>query len=362
MGEVINVTFFSTLTMTIIEKAENKDRTARLDWIIPTVVNLLLIVITTLILVSLIHYGLTTGKWRDQSTIHVDKLNAGVVYSFLIVCGILCIVRYIVNQIYINAGFNSDKDDFCEAAGDAAFISYFLILWSAFMFLWFRQKAFYSNNMLAFRTTKFIRALSYSSVFFMHVSAIPYVLFSTVPKNYEASGSGCLYKADKVLKLSFGIYTSFLIVFWQLVLLCLFIYPVFQIGGDSKSKKFSCFDPFFSSKRHLEKKEIAPIATLSSTNSTSSFNLRRGSSLTARPSDDEIKQIIQKTVFFAVASTLLDVILSLVSYFMEPPTTNWRFHYMMNDVAAFCNLLFLILSFSTYKRMLMSCFSRKNFR
>ena len=361
MDQVINVTFFTTLKMTTIEKAENKDRTSGLDWIIPTVVNLVLIVITTVILVSLVHYGLTTGKWRGQSTNQVDKLNAGVVYTVLVVCAVFCIVRYIANQIYINAGFNSDENYFCKIAGNAIFISYVLILCSVFMFLWFRQKAFYTNNMLAFETTKSIRAFSYSSVLLIFLSALPYFFLTIIQNNYEASNSGCIYKKIDQ-DTPFGIYAIVLITFSHLILLLLFIYPVLQIKRNSNYsffKELCCFNFVVLSKSNVNKNEIASNTVSSNNDSTTLASLNRVSSLAVRPPDDGIKLIIRKTLFFAVISILLDVILLLISYFIHLSAKNRRFLNMISDMATFCNLLLLILSFSTYKRMLMSCIRRK---
>ena len=361
MAQLINITFSTTLKMTTIEKAENKDRTSRLDWIIPTVVNLVLIVITTVILVSLVHYGLSTGKWQGQSTNQIDKLNAGVVYTILLVCAVLCIVRYIVNQIYINAGFNFDEENFCEAAGDAVFTSYVLIQLSVFMFLWFRQKAFYTNNMLAFQTTKLIRALSYSSVFLIVVSGLPYFFLTIIPYNYKATTSGCIY-IETSTNTSFGIYAIVLIAFSHLILLLLFIYPVLQINKNPNSsffKEICCFDSVVLNMSNTNKDEIISNAGPSNNNLTAFTSSNRVSSLTARPSDVGIKLIIRKTLFFAVILILLDAILLLISYFIHPSNENRRFLNTIFDMTAFCNLFFLILSFSTYKCMLLSCIKRK---
>ena len=304
------------------------------------------------------HYGLTSGKWRGQSTSQVDKLNAGVVYTFLIVCAVMCIGRYISNQIYMNVGFDYNNDTLCEAAGDAAFAFYVLVIASVFLFLWFRQKAFYTNNMLAFKTTKFTRALSYSSSFLITVSALPYVFYTTARNAFETGPTGCAHKIDSNLKEYFWIYAAFLIVLSQLLLLCLFIYPVLQIGRDSKPsiiQKRSSSINSFATTPFDKKKNITSCSELSKNDSRSSASLHRVSSSVVRPPGDKIKLIIRKTLFFAVASTLLDVIVSIMSYFVFPNKSNRRYPNMLVDMAVFCNLLFLVLSFSTYKRMLTSC-------
>ena len=353
-----NITIAFITEVTSHEEVEPEDRTTKLDWLIPTIVNLVLIVITTFILVSLVHYGLTSGKWRGQSTSQVDKLNAGVVYSFLIVCAVTCIGRYISNQIYMNVGFDYNNDSLCEVAGDAAFAFYVLVIASVFLFLWFRQKAFYTNNMLAFKTTKCIRVLSYSSSFLITVSALPYVLYTIGRNGFETGPTGCANKFESDKSSYFWIYIVFLIVLSQLLLLCLFIYPVLQIGRDSKPsiiQKRSSSINSFATRPFDKKRNITSCSELSRNDSRSSASLHRVSSSVVRQRGDRIKLIIRKTLFFAMASTLLDVIVSIMSYFVFPNKSNRRYPNMLVDMAVFCNLLLLILSFSTYKRMLTSC-------
>ena len=353
-----NIIFGFNSTASATKEAGKEDRITRLDWLIPTIVNLVLILITTLILVSLVHYGLTSGKWRGQSSSQVDKLNAGVVYTFLIVCAVMCIGRYISNQIYMNVGFDYNNDTLCEVAGDAAFAFYVLVIASVFLFLWFRQKAFYTNNMLAFKTTKCIRVLSYSSSFLITVSALPYVLYTIGRNGFETGPTGCANKFESDKSSYFLIYIVFLIVLSQLLLLCLFIYPVLQIGRDSKPsiiQKRSSSINSFATRPFDKKRNITSCSELSRNDSRSSASLHRVSSSVVRQRGDEIKLIIRKTLFFAVASTLLDIIVSIMSYFVFPNKSNRRYPNMLADMAVFCNLLLLVLSFSTYKRMLTSC-------
>ena len=361
MYAITNVTISLALEPTSHEEAGSRDRTLRVDWLVPITVNIILIVMTTLILVSLVRYGVTSGKWRGQPVSQADRLNAGVVYTFLIVCAVMCIARFLVNQLYMNVGFHSDEDALCEAAGDAAFTSYSMILWSVSMFLWFRQKAFYTNNMHAFKATKCIRAFSFCSIFLINAGGTAYLLFFTIPRSYKAGIVGCVYKAEGSLRLFYGIYVALLFVFSHLVLLCLFIYPVLQIGRSSQTsllKKACCFDASFLTRSHLEESGVCSNTEPSGDESSNSVFVARGRSLAVRPPSHGIKRVIRKTLFFAVVSIFLDVIISMISHFLSPPSGNRRFINMMFDLAGFCNFLFLIFSFSTYKIMLTSCIRR----
>lgn len=337
-------------------------RTLRVDWIIPLTVNLALIAVTTLVLISLIHYGISTGKWKGQSSSNADKLTAGIVYTFLIICAVTCIIRYLINQIFINAGFNPNEDQLCEIAGDAAFVSYAMVLWAVSMFLWFRQKAFYTNSMLAFKASRFIRAFSYFSVVLVNATGFAYILFFTIPLSYEASKTGCVYKANDDLRVYYGIYAALLIFISHMVLLCLFIYPVLQVGKPSKSNKtktFCCWEIPLRTKPFADESSVTSNTEPTSSDSNSQNCIYRVRSLAVKPSSDGIKLIIRKTLIFAIASILLDIFISMISYFVSPATGNRRYNSMMFDLVAFANLLFLVFSFSTYKIMLTSCLRKK---
>ena len=330
------------------------------NWIIPFAINLLLMIVTLIVIVSLIHYGVKTGKWRETHSGCVDKLNAGIVYTFLLVCGIFCVFRFIANQIYMNVGFNENENSICEAAADAAFTSYSLMLWSVSMFLWFRQRAFYTNRMLSFESTKIIRIVSFSSNILLNAVGFAFILLFTIPNNYQSSPVGCIFTPDESFRDVYAIYAILLIIVAHGLLLGLFVYPLLQIY--SQNSAHSCFRKLIKSKQDVSKAKKDPLNSqlgLTSPNQSLAVpenlsSIERCRSLAVRKPTEGIKRILQKSLVFAAFSILLDVVIQIISFFADSPSGSRRFNNMLFDITAFVNMLFLIFSFVTFKSMLFS--------
>ena len=328
------------------------------DWIIPFAINLLLMIVTLIVIVSLIHYGVKTGKWRETHSGCVDKLNAGIVYTFLLVCGVFCVFRFIANQIYMNVGFNENENSICEAAADAAFTSYSLMLWSVSMFLWFRQRAFYTNRMLSFESTKIIRIVSFSSNILLNAAGFTYILLFTIPNNYQSSPVGCIFTPDESFRDVYAIYAVLLIIIAHALLFGLFIYPLLQMYSQNSAHSY--FKKLIKSKQDVLKANKEPLnSQLTSPNQSSAVpenlsSIKRRTSLAVRKPTKGIKRILQKSLVFAAFSILLDVVIQIISTFANSPSGSRRFNNMLFDITAFVNMLFLIFSFVTFKSMLFS--------
>ena len=343
------------------------------DWLIPCIVNIFLTIVTFFILISLICYGIKTGKWKAiQKT--EEKLNAGLIYTFLTACSVMCILRLIISQIHMNVGFNEGEDELCRAVLSAGFVAYALVLYFGVLFLWFRQRVFYTNKMLSFKSTKFVQVLSFSSIIIITIGAVGYSIFALVPRKFKASKTGCLEAPEHLDLVGYGVYSTILLIAAQVMLLCLFIYPLIKINS-------LCYNPFKYVMKNIRKENrhslskqknsvssitvntvmttLEPSCTGSDNQSSvaNSIDLRKNSFSHSPPSDG-IRLIMRKTVFFAVMSTGLDVFAQLFSKFSIDPNGHRRMSYLIYDTAALANLLFLILSFVTSKKILMAACHR----
>ena len=329
----------------------------RPDWIVPVAINIFLAILTILVLSSLMHYGVKTKKWRQNPSSNKEKLNAGVVYVFLIICGFMCMFRYIANQVYMNVGFTQNENELCESVADTAFISYCLILWCVSMFLWCRQRAFYTNKMLSFNAPKLVRVLSFVSVIFINTKGFGYLLLFTIPVNYRSSENvGCVFNPDNTLLVTYGIYSVMLIILAQLTLLYLFLYPLIKMNSFSFKSRW--WGKTITPKHHHYISSEQDSSNFASTNVSKPrervSNLHRSTSLSIKPSGYGIKLILKKTLLFAVLSTLFEVLIQIISIFVLSQEGHRRFSGVLFDVGAFFNLIFLVLSFATYKTMLTS--------
>ena len=331
----------------------------RLDWIAPVALNLLLMLLTFWLLVSLIHYGIKTKKWRKTSVEKIDVLNAGIVYTFAIVCAAVCEMRYVSSLVFMNIGFNNGEGDICDAAADAGTVLSSLVMWSVFLFLWFRQKAFYTNKMLSFRVSKCVKWLSAVSILLISISGTGYVLFFILPNNYQSSPHGCIYRPNNNNKrLYYGVFVTALIVFSHAILLGLFVHPLLLTAKFSAKKKLSVNVIKLRTSHLMAVSELSS-GNLSSTN-TEVAKLPSRRSIRGTPPRDGIRLILQKTFLFALLSIILDVFVQVLVQFVKMPTQQRRVNSVLFDVASFISLLFLIFSFATYKQIFTTCFSKSN--
>ena len=330
------------------------NRTEELDWIIPVATNIFLFVATLWVLVSLIHYGIKTKKWKKRRGTTSEKLNAGTVYSFVIVCAVMCLFRYSTSLVLMNIGFNDKEDLLCDVAADVAYGSYALVLYSGAFFLWFRQRNFYASRMFDVVYSLWIRVLSFGSIFVIVFSGISVIAYNIIPMNYHSSKYGCVYKPNTNLQTSYWISAVTIIVVNHLVLVGLFVYALIYlkrlddkaIDGKAKASNKN------NEKRCIEtEKQTLESAKRSLANSAYGSRI---SSSSLPGSSNKIKIILQKTLTFALLSISCDILIQVVAHYIVNRDSHRRVSLILFDVSAFLNLLFLLMSFVTFKEMLTS--------
>ena len=343
--------FFVLANSTIKRAVNESDFVGRLDWILPVILNVTLIFLTLWIIMSLLHYGIKTRKWKINEASAIEKLNAGIVYTFAVVCSIFCLFYLVSDQIFMNLG----DDRLCEAAADAGVVMYSMILWSVFMFWWFRQKAFYTNKVFASKLNNCVKFASLSSIAMITISGGAYTVLFSLPKNYKATKEGCVLGLEnESVQISFGLYAVVILFFSHFILVCLFIYPLLSSEKRTTQKRFG-------SRKKKKKNKIKPIDQISAeissrctparTTAHSDSSYSR-SSLSLKPPRKDIWYLLRKTFILALLSTVMDVSNQILCFFFE--FNHRRFHCLLFDLSAFLNLLFLVLSFSTFKNILMS--------
>ena len=65
-----------------------KDYFHEVTYILAVSINATLIALSLWILFSLVHFGVKTGQWSGRQKRNADKLNAGWIYTSVIVCAI----------------------------------------------------------------------------------------------------------------------------------------------------------------------------------------------------------------------------------------------------------------------------------
>ena len=364
MMNVVNISSLPAKPETTIF---DEDHTQQLDWIIPVAITIASITVGVWFLVSLIHYGIKTGKWHRNHRGSSDKLNAGMVYTSVVVSSALCIFYFVINLIYIVRGFNLDEDAFCEVFGDATSSSYALILLAGQTFLWLRQRTFFTNRMLNVKYSQRVKFVSGISIIIIYASGISVLIFNVYPNDYKASLDGCLYMPNNELRVGYWISIVVVVLCGQATLLGLLVYALTQTRSTQR-KSFAGLLKEFCFCQQPDDSPVSPISNFS-LGSKSSFNGKVffvsypvSPTLPVRNSQAAIiRLILRKTLILAILSILTDVFILLFIHYVIDPNSHRRFPVVVGDIGGLFNLFLLIFSFVQFREMLISpCVKHEN--
>ena len=358
-----NVSYVNVTSTVLI----NYDHRKQFDWIFPIFCNVIFLATGIWILVSLVHYGITTKQWQLRSSRRdSDKLNAGKIYSSVIVCAVLCDIYFIVNLLYTNLGFELNNNKLCEYLGDTSSALYAVCLLSVQTFLWLRQRAFYTNRMLNVNYSKPVKVISFLSIIVIFLFGVAVIIFFIYPDDHKSSPDGCTYDSD--MPLEYTVIILLVILICQITLLSLFVYALRQSKHDNHPtfsfviKDYCCCKPqAIEELPENANKRTNSVDAISSnfTTTTSSSTISPAFPVTPtsqhRTSNSKaVRIIIRKTLVFAFISILADVFIQIVIQFITGPDSHRRYPVLIGNVNTFLNLLFVIFSFAPYREMLTS--------
>ena len=355
------------------------------SWKAAVSINGVLTVLTLWILFSLVHFGVKTGKWRGSQKRHADKLNAGWIYSSVIMCAVMAIIRYTTSQITTNLGFDAMQNDLCEAVNDALFVEYSLVLFSNYVFLWLRQRAFYTNEMFNITYGRSLRFLSAFSILILAVAGIGVNLVNTIPINYPANFRGCYYDkgSDTVDKWSWAL-CAVVLVIGQAMLLSLLLYPLARHQNKKnclkqlccyvepeKEKRISCNPSdlssspdisIFNDERNVRKHANQAKLAFKSTDESNKAHARSTQKEKKRSKNSKaVQKIMIRTLgfgFLAVCTDIFLIVILSTSILDQSDPKLRRVSVTLYDINVFLNLMLVVMSFVTYRHMLSSPFRR----
>ena len=334
----------------------------RIDWIFPIAINIFLLLSSTWVFISLLHYGVKTRKWSRTQKSNEEKLNGGLIYSSVVLCAIACLLRYIFALVYMNIGYDYGYDRLCDTFSDITSSFYTFVLFSSALFLWSRQRVFYANRMLNVNYSRPVRFLSQSSIGFILVCGSGVLIFSVIPDDHPSSPDGCTYSvASDNLKIAYWLSIVLVILFGQVTVFYLFVNAIRKASlptsrnACSSSKNNSVVD---CTAEHNNSITVTENGTKRKRSNDSGFNdgkSRRHFGPTRKRTShvDPIKGILRITFMFALISLFLDILIQAFSFFVS--TGHRRVVTTLLNVSSFLNLLLLVFAFKDYKKMLFSC-------
>ena len=340
-----------------------KDYFHEVTYIVAVSINATLIALSLWILFSLVHFGVKTGQWSGRQKRNADKLNAGWIYTSVIVCAIIAVIRLTTSQITQNVGFGEDQMIVCEKINDALFVEYACVLFFSYVFLWLRQRTFYTNKMFNFGYSKILKVLSGSSIFILFAAGLGVTFVNTIPTNYPSSPIGCRYdSASESLNAWSWALCAITLVIGQVLLLVLLVYPLAKNSDDLKASCF-CFEK--QTDNNLKYTGSVSLSTLSKSESRADLNdniQRKSAKSISSPrlkkrTSRTVKKIMIRTVVFGFTAVFTDIsLITIVSTSIinqENPRLR-RVSVTLYDMNVFLNLMLVVMSFMTWKKMLTS--------
>ena len=284
------------------------DRTKDPAWTAPLAVNVALLIFALWVLISLIHHGIKTGKWKNIKTNKDEKLNKGIVYTLVIVTAVFCFLRLFFSLVCMNVGFSPDENLVCAVLVEILAVTYTFNIFSAMVFLWLRQRIFYSNRLLGESYSKFTKILSLASILIIFFGGLVGFLVNRILTYRLTSSFGCwvVFPSEGIVLQLILIFC--LTTFGQCTLLGLFVYALRKSSQDKVSKASPC-----KSKR-------------------------------------SVKLVLRRTFIIAVLSIVTDAMVPWSALVWDVPRAVTSIY----NANAFLNMILVIFSFANFKQLIFS--------
>ena len=275
--------------------------------------NCLFMAVNIWLMISFTHYGKMTRKWQINRKFDHDKFDAGYIFFSLLFCTFFCFLVNFFSALYIIDVFNVPETDWCDIAFDLIQTMYALTIFSVMLFLWSRQRMLFAAPLPNAKFKKPVKFFSFIIIFFILIGCISAISFACIAINQISSPRGCVFRGDDDMKQLALIIAIISIVIGQLSLLFLFVYALRKI------------------KRTLITANGAARGTL-----------------------DVVAKMIKKTITFAALSIVFDTIVLLASLQLSQPDQRADLTLLLGSIDVVLNLIFVSLSFFSWRAMIMS--------
>ena len=346
-------------------------------WLISLLISIVLSIVGLWLVATIGFYGFTTGKfyYKKQSS-HNECLLMRIMFSGTI----FILPRLATSNILVWFGYGSSlsQNQGCEIVVDISVVVYFLCLLHVGLFLWFRQRYLYLQPSLQRLYSVYIKALSWGYIVFAFLSGISFVLYMTIPQNFQASSNGCVRtKRDKRLD---NYLLASLLVLTEIVFVFLFIYPLYRHHRSHKTIFFIKTESKNSPQSEVSISKSIATSTASASEYTNDVikskhdypsspvlhhKNKSGGKTTSKPlktgerpkklqnvkTEKKILGVMQRSVISACVCMISDVLAFAVVQLFLPEGTVVRFNNIFYDINLIVNILSLVFTFENYKKI-----------
>ena len=296
-------------------------------------VYIVLMIVDLWLIISLIHFGIKTRKWRRLQSGNPDLLSSGKIYLSVVFCFVSALVYHIIIAVYRNVGYRQNEDEFCNTMRKISVIMYTMCFFSVDLFLWLRQRMLYTAFLQTVHFSKALKGFSFMIIFIAIVGSVSEVVLSILPNDYIASPIGCIQSRNGSSRVPAVVIFVFTIVFSQVALLAVFIYGLlasYRSAGTPRSRYlFSC-----QLKSSIEEGHV-----------------------TENPRDrtqEIVQNVIRKTIVFAALSLLSHLLVAFGSLVLIQQGGHRDTFSLLTALSVAMNSSFVIFSFIPWRNMIAS--------
>ena len=349
-------------------------------WIIGYVINVILIIWSILLTISISVNSNICGSLGNQEF----KNHLKPVFVTATITSLLTLPRLILTHLLFWIGFNNDNlDQICEIVIDMSLVVYALIHVAVHLLFWLRQQFIYKQPSIILLNTRKIKILNciFLCYFFVCIGLLLVVFLE--PQSNQSTINGCYHgqfsKKDSNLPFSVYYISSFIAIGFEIVFIGLLLYPLLCLWNkinknNAKNKKSPSNIPSSSNtsinfQTNNTNTDLTSAPTSSQivsemsveTTKVSAKNFERESQQTDyfKASKQQILQVIRRIVVCSLLCFILDLTAIAVVGMIFESTVPKYFGGTIYDIVMVLKILLFLRSFKNYKKIVCFIFLQK---
>ena len=295
--------YINSTTQQINGSSLLQDSRYPVKWIIGYVINIILIIWSILLIVSISVNSNICGSFENEES----KNHLKPVFVLATITSLLTLLRLILTHLLFWIGFNNDSlDQFCEIVMDMSVVVYALVHVAVYSLFWLREQFIYKQPSVILLNTKKIKILNCIFLCFLFVCNGLLLVVFVEPQSNQSTMNGCYHyrgQSEEDLNLPFSVYyiSSAIAIGFEIGFIALLLYPLLclwsKVNRNSPKNKKSPSNIPSNSNKSINYKTNNTDTELTTTLASSQI-VSKISAETTKVSAENFEREFQKTDSF----------------------------------------------------------------
>ena len=350
-------------------------------WIIGYVVNIILIIWSILLTVSISVNNCICGSFKNQES----KNHFKPVFLAATIASFLTLPRLILTHLLFWIGFNNDSlDQFCEIVIDMSVLVYLLNYVAVYLLFWLRGQFMYKQPSIILLNTKKIKILNCVFLCYLFVCIGLLLVVFVEPQSNQSTINGCYHhrgQSEKDLTLPFSVYyiSSFIAIGFEIGFIALLLYPLLclwnKINKSNAKNKKSPSNISSNANKSInyqtnntntdltiaptESQIVSELSAEATKVSTNSYEKESQQTNSSKASKQQILQVIRRIVVCSSLCFISDLTTVAVVGMIFKGTQPRYLSSTIYDLVMILKILFFLRSFENYEKIVCFIFLQK---